>query len=55
MNKDFKKLQRDELKAYTRLDAFCKDFNIIESKKELYEIISEIINSNIKMESYCNL
>lgn len=54
MNKEIKLLEKENTKIRNKIEAIMDDFNMTDSRKDLWEFISELIENEIQYEELCN-
>ena len=53
MNREFKKLQKERDVLTNKVNAFCDDFGIDESREDLWNLINSIVENEIEQEEMC--
>lgn len=52
--KEFKKLEKENKDIRRKIENFCNDFNIAESKIDLWNLINSLIDNELNQESMCS-
>ena len=53
-NKEFNNLKKENAKLRDEIEAIMDDFNMTESREDLWKYINDLINNEIEQENLCN-